>query len=138
MAAVTTWGLVQLRERNAPMLGGREPWVPPAWAASDYATMCRETKACVRSFGEIRWYTINADTLPSITCPLAGEALVGCYEPTTGALTIVAGWTQDSVLIRHEMQHAALERFPMTHPCKWFHPRRATLVPGTMCEGPDE
>lgn len=135
MAFLALWGVRDQRSREDPGLGGRVAWSPPAWAASDYQAMCDETGACRRRFKDIRWYRVTGDTLPTLVCQ-KGREVWGCYESTTGSITLASRHTGDSVLVRHELQHAALERIdPSAHPCAWFHPLRATLWwSGQSCE----
>jgi len=134
MALLAAWGIVEQRDRERSGLGGRVALSPPAWAASDYATLCRETRACVRRYADLRWYQVAGDTLPTVVCQ-KGREVWGCYEAATGAITLASGHVTDSVLVRHELQHAALERInPSAHPCPWFNAVRATLWLGQPCE----
>jgi hypothetical protein len=131
MALLAAWGVVEQRARSAPDLGGRVPLEAPAWTAVDYAEMCRETRACVRRHSELRWYRVESDTLPTVVCR-KGREVLGCYEG--GAITLAGRHVYDSVLIRHELQHAALERVDAsTHLCPWFDWKRSTLYLGQQC-----
>jgi hypothetical protein len=135
MALLAAWGWVEYGERADPTLGGREPWTPPAWAVGDYLAMCRETRGCVRDYAEIRWFRVDADTLPTTICR-KGREVQGCYDAMTGTITLAGRHVHDEILVRHELMHAALERIdPSAHPCKWFSFRRRTLWLGVPCEG---
>jgi hypothetical protein len=135
MALLAGWGLAEYTQRTDPALGGRAPWTPPTWAEADYLAMCRESRACVRSFTDIRWYWLDADTLPRAICP-QGREVWGCFDATAGTITLAGRHVHDSILIRHEMQHAALERVNASaHPCRWFNWPRRTLWLGVACEG---
>jgi hypothetical protein len=135
MALLATWGVIEYQERADPALGGRSSWTPPAWAAADYAALCRETRACRREFAGIRWYRVDTDTLPTVICR-KGQEVWGCFDAETGAITLAGRHVYDTILIRHEMQHAALERIdPAAHPCRWFNWPRRTLWLGVPCEG---
>jgi hypothetical protein len=135
MALLAGWGLAEYTQRAEPGLGGRAPWTPPTWAEADYLAMCRESRACVRDFTEIRWYRVDGDTLPTTICR-KGQEVWGCYDAETGAITLAGRHVYDTILIRHEMQHAALERIDASaHPCRWFDFGRRTLWLGVACEG---
>ena len=135
MALLAWWGVRQYGDRADPTLGGRAPWTPPTWAEADYLAMCRESRACVRGFTDIRWYWLDADTLPRVICP-QGREVWGCFDAMAGTITLAGRHVYDSILIRHEMQHAALERVNASaHPCRWFNWPRRTLWLGVACEG---
>jgi hypothetical protein len=127
MAFLATWGMLEYGQRQAPGLGGRLSVLAPASAPAHYRTIC-EWVRCAVALSEIRWYTVDGDTLPTVVCPTGGAALIGCYERETKALTLVAARVEDDVLVRHELMHAALgggseaER----HDCRWFNSLRGT------------
>jgi hypothetical protein len=127
MVLLATWGAIEYRERSAPGLGGRVSVLAPPSAPAHYRTICGWVR-CAVALSEIRWYTVAADTLPTVVCPAGGAALIGCYERETKALTLVAARAEDDVLVRHELMHAALgggsER--EQHDCRWFNSLRGT------------
>jgi hypothetical protein len=135
MGALAAWGTIDYNKRVDPALGGRAPWTPPTWAEADYLMMCGESRGCVRDFAAIRWYWLDADTLPRVICP-QGREVWGCYDGMAGTITLAGRHVHDTILIRHEMQHAALERIDASaHPCRWFNWPRRTLWLGVACEG---
>ena len=127
MAFLATWGMLEYERRKAPGLGGRVSVLAPASAPAHYRTIC-EWVRCAVALSEIRWYVVEADTLPTVVCPAGGEALIGCYERETKSLTLAAKYAQNDVAIRHELMHAALgggsER--EWHDCRWFNSLRET------------
>jgi hypothetical protein len=135
MAALALWGVTEYDDRADPGLGGRVAWHPPAWAASDYAAMCRETRRCVLDFASLRWYQVAGDTLPTVVCR-KGREVWGCYDAMAGTITLAGRRVGDSILVRHELMHAALQRQDASsHLCRWFTVARQTLWPGQLCEG---
>lgn len=127
MALVASWGMIEYRERMEPGLGGRAAAVAPSSAPAHWRAVCQVTR-CQMALGEIRWFVVDADTLPTVVCPAGGEALIGCYERETKSLTLAAKYAQNDVAIRHELMHAALgggsER--EWHDCRWFNSLRET------------
>lgn len=127
MALVASWGLVEYRARMEPGLGGRVPAVAPSSAPAHWWAVCQITR-CRMALGEIRWFVVDADTLPTVVCPAGGSDLVGCYEAETRSLTLVRARFDDDVVIRHELMHAALGggSFGARHDCRYFNSGHGT------------
>ena len=141
MGGIVAWGIVEQRARAADNLGGRVPIAMPADAPRHHADVCRIAGRCDTPLAAIRWYAVVADTLPAVICPAAGYELVGCYEPSTKALTLAAGRERDSLTLRHELMHAALadwRKMPggnrgAVHECRYFNSTFATGWPSGDC-----
>ena len=127
MALVASWGLVEYRGRMEPGLGGRVPSVAPSSAPAHWRAVCQLTR-CQVALGDIRWYVVDADTLPTVICPAGGGELVACYERETRALTLTRRYADDDIVIRHELMHAALGggSFGAQHDCRYFTSRHGT------------
>lgn len=138
MAVLGGWSFVEYRERSAAHLGGRIPVAAPAWAAAHYAEVCQLARRCDTPWPAIRWFAVDSSALPDIVCPGAvGQyrEIWGCWEQETRALTLVRAAYADTVIVRHELLHAALgPRYAGRHPCPWFHVQHRTLAPDAWCE----
>jgi hypothetical protein len=128
MAALAGWSAIEYRERADPGLGGRLPIPALAGAAAHHADVCRIARRCAVPFETIRWFVVDADTLPTAVCPTGGHELAGCYEVDTRALTIVRRELANEVLLRHELMHAALAGGSVAawHDCRYFTSRHRT------------
>lgn len=137
MAALGSWGVIEWDTRRSDTLGGRVRVEAPAWAAPHYAELCATAGRCDRRFGQIRWFAVEAAALPAVVCPAAAHQYAevhGCWEWETDALTLVRAAYADTVIVRHELLHAALgPRYSGQHPCRWFSVANRTLHPGQRC-----
>lgn len=137
MAALGSWGVIEWDTRRSDTLGGRVRVEAPAWAAYDYAELCVTAGRCDRRFGQIRWFAVDSAALPAVVCPAAAHQYAevhGCWEWETDALTLVRAAYADTVIVRHELLHAALgPRYSGQHPCRWFTVAGRTLRPGELC-----
>jgi hypothetical protein len=138
MAALGTWGALDWDARRIDTLGGRVRVEAPAWAAYDYAELCVTAGRCDRQFAQIRWFAVDSSALPAVICPGAVHQyreVWGCWEWETDALTLVRAAYTDTVIVRHELLHAALgPRYAGQHPCRFFTVAGRTLTPGQLCE----
>lgn len=129
MSALVAWGFVERHRRAEATLGGRYATLAPAWAADAYADLCAKAGRCDTPWDAIRWYAHDSTVLPLTVCQTAYEAQ-GCYEGETRALTLTAAGYADTVLVRHELMHAAIwTRWAGRHPCRFFRDDWRTLTP---------
>ena len=137
MVVVGSWGVVEHRERSASDLGGRRPIPAPAWAAAEYADVCAKARRCSVAWPAIRWFVVDSTALPAVICPSAvarHTEVWGCWEWGTRALTLARSVLADTVVVRHELMHAALgAQYSGQHPCRFFSVAQRTLHPGQPC-----
>ena len=93
---------------------------------------------CEARWRDIRWYAVDSTALPAVICPGANgqyREVWGCWDWDTSALTLIRAAYADTVIVRHELMHAALgARWSGQHPCRWFTVADRTLAPGGPCE----
>lgn len=127
MALMASWGLIEYTARMAPGLGGRAATVAPSSAPAHWRAVCQIAR-CQMALGEIRWFVVDADTLPAVVCPTGGRELIGCYEADTKSLTLTRARFDDDIVIRHELMHAALRggSYGAAHDCRYFNSGHGT------------
>lgn len=129
MSGIVAWGVIEHTQRAVSTLAGRRPVDAPAWTAPVYADLCAKAGRCDTPWDAIRWYAHDSTVLPLTICQTAYEAQ-GCYEGETRALTLTAAGYADTVLVRHELMHAAIwTRWTGRHPCRFFRDDWRTLTP---------
>ena len=128
MSGLVAWGVIEHTQRAVPTLAGRRPVAAPAWTAPVYAELCGLAGRCDTAWDAIRWYAVDSTALPTAICEKAYEAQ-GCYESETRALTLTAANYADTVLVRHELMHAAVwTRAGGRHLCRYFRDDWRTLT----------